>query len=91
MAWAYQGRGTAYMYKGEMTQALQDFNRVVELQPKLVWAYFNRGLIWVYLGDEVQGQKDFDECLRLRPDLKGQLDPRIDLARHLRRVGQPMQ
>ena len=41
----------------------------------------------VYLGQESEAQKDFDESLRLRPDLKAQLEQRIDLARHLRRVG----
>ena len=70
MAWAYQGRGTALMYKGEMLRAIDDFNRAIELDPKIAWAYFNRGLIWMYLGEEREAQKDFDECLRLRPEMK---------------------
>ena len=77
------------MYKGEMLRAIDDFNRAVELDPKIAWAYFNRGLIWLYLGEDQRAQRDFNECLRLRPELKKDLDPRIELAKHLRRIGQP--
>jgi len=91
MAWAYQGRGTALMMKGEIAKAVEDFNRAIELDSQLVWAYFNRGLSRVYLGNERDAQKDFGECLKLRPDLKAQLDPRIDLARELRQQHKPLQ
>jgi len=85
MAWAYHGRGTAWMYKGAMRPAIVDYNRAIELDPKMAWSYLNRGLIWVFLGDETKAQKDFDECLRLKPELKAELDQRIELARYLRR------
>ena len=87
MAWAYQGRGTALMLKGKMLEAIEDFNRVVELDPQIPWAYFNRGLAKVYLGRDSEAQTDFDECLRMRPEMKANLDARIDLARKLRRIG----
>ena len=87
MGWAYQGRGTAFMYKGEMLKAIDDFTRAIELDPQIAWAYFNRGLAKVFLGQESEAQKDFEQCLKLRPDLKTQLDPRITLARQLRRIG----
>jgi tetratricopeptide (TPR) repeat protein len=75
------------MYKGEMLKAIDDFTRAIECDPQIAWAYFNRGLAKVFLGQESEAQKDFDLCLKLRPDLKTQLDPRITLARHLRRIG----
>ena len=84
MAWAYQGRGTAWMQKGEVAKSIADFTRAIEHDPRFAWAYFNRGLAKVYLGDEIEAQKDFDECLRLRPDLKAKLDQKIELARYLR-------
>ena len=77
------------MHKGEMVRAIDDFTRAIELDPKIAWAYLNRGLIWVYLGEDARAQKDFAECLRLKPELKTDLDPRIELAKHLRRIGQP--
>jgi len=84
MAWAYQGRGTAWMKKAEMAKAIDDFTRAIERDPDLAWAYFNRGLAQVYLGNESEAKKDFDECLKLRPDLKTQLNQKIELARQLR-------
>jgi tetratricopeptide (TPR) repeat protein len=84
MAWAYQGRGTVWMHKGEMLKAIPDFTTALKYDPQLAWAFFNRGLAQVYLGNESEGQKDFAECLKLRPDLKTDLEPRIELARELR-------
>lgn len=75
------------MYKGAMSPAIEDYNRAIELDPKMAWAYMNRGLIWVFLGEETKAQKDFDECLRLKPELKAEVDSRTELARHLRRIG----
>ena len=87
MGWAYQGRGTALMYKGKMLEAIDDFTRAIEFDPQIAWAYFNRGLAKVYIGHESEAQKDFDESLRLRPDMKAKLAQRIQLARQLRRMG----
>ena len=87
MAWSYHARGTAWIDKGQMLKAIDDFNRAIELDPSIAWAYFNRGLVKVYLGDEAGAQKDFDECLRLKPELKADLEFKIDLARQLRRIG----
>jgi tetratricopeptide (TPR) repeat protein len=67
-----------------MGNAIDDFTRAIERDPKLTWAYFNRGLARVYIGDEGEAQKDFDECLRMRPDLQAQLEAKIELARQLR-------
>jgi tetratricopeptide (TPR) repeat protein len=86
MAWAYQGLGTAWMYKGHMEKAIENFDRAVSKDPKLAWAYCNRGVAKVYLGNESQAQADFDECVKLRPDLKSQVDRRAELARSLRRI-----
>jgi tetratricopeptide (TPR) repeat protein len=87
MAWAYQGRGTALMYKGQMLEAMQNFNRALKYDPELAWAYINRGLVKVFLGNESEAQKDFDEGLKLKPELKAELESKINLARHLRRLG----
>jgi tetratricopeptide (TPR) repeat protein len=40
----YQGRGTAWMFKGRMDEAIADFNAAIDRDLKIVWAYFNRGL-----------------------------------------------
>src|SRR6185503_18072395 len=87
MAWAYQGLGTAWMFKGHMEKAIENFSRAIEKDPRIAWAFCNRGVAKVYLGQETQAQADFDECVRLRPDLKSEVDRRAELARSLRRIG----
>jgi tetratricopeptide (TPR) repeat protein len=84
MGWAYQGRGTVLMKKGQMERAIKDFTKAIEQNPDLVWAYFNRGLAQLYLGNEAAAQSDFDTCLKLKPEVKKELEDRIGLARHLR-------
>ena len=87
MAWAYHGRGTTAMFQGKMLDAINDFNRAIELNPTIALSWFNRGLAKVFLGDEAEAEKDFAESLRLKPELKAEMDRRIDLARHLRKIG----
>ena len=87
MAGAYHGRGTALMFKGKMLEAMEDFTRALERDPQLAWAYCNRGLVKIYLGNESEAEKDFVECVKLKPELKAELETRINLARHLRRIG----
>ena len=89
MAWAYQGLGTAWMYKGFMERAIENFDRAIENKPSLAWAYGNRGIARVFLGRETQAQADLDECVKLRPDLKSEVERRAGLARSLRRIGKP--
>jgi tetratricopeptide (TPR) repeat protein len=75
------------MLQGKMLEAINDFNRAIELNPTIALSYFNRGLAKVFLGDEAEAEKDFAESLRLKPELKAEMDRRIDLARHLRKIG----
>lgn len=84
MAWAYQGRGTAWMYKGDMERAIESFDEAIAHDPAMAWAYFNRAVSKVYLGQDPQ--TDVTECVKLRPDLKPQLDQRLGLAKALRRI-----
>jgi tetratricopeptide (TPR) repeat protein len=67
-----------------MERAIENFDQVIALDPTLAWAYFNRAVSKVYLGQDAQ--PDVAECLKLRPDLKTQLEQRLDLAEHLRRI-----
>jgi len=75
------------MFQGRMLQALEDFNRAIEIDPTIALAYLNRGLAKVFLGNEAEADKDFVETLRLKPELKAEIQRRVDLARQLRRIG----
>jgi tetratricopeptide (TPR) repeat protein len=68
---------------------MDDFNRALELNPKIAWGYFNRGLIFIFMGDEKKAQNEFAECLKLKPELKSEVERRATLARALHRIGQP--
>ena len=80
---SYHGRGTAWM-SIDFKRAIADFNRALELDPKLANAYMNRGLVLLLQGNEKEAKKDFDRFRDLAPDLKNELDRSIKLARELR-------
>lgn len=42
---AYFGRGMDFMLVQDFTEALEDFTRVIELDPSFVMAYFNRAVV----------------------------------------------
>ncbi|HEU4712028.1 MAG TPA: tetratricopeptide repeat protein [Pyrinomonadaceae bacterium] len=69
-----------------MENAIGNFDKAIAHDPTIAWAYFNRAISKVYLGQEAQAEPDVVQCLKLRPELKVQLDKRVDLARHLRRI-----
>jgi tetratricopeptide (TPR) repeat protein len=72
------------MHKGDPERAIIDFDRALELDPKLAVAYTNRGLAWLLQGKDDKAQKDFEQCLLIKPDLKAELEKRIELAKEVR-------
>ena len=42
---AYQGRGAAYVGRGENERAIADYNAAIKINPEFGLPYFNRGLI----------------------------------------------
>jgi tetratricopeptide (TPR) repeat protein len=86
MAWGYHGRGTTLMFQGKMLEAIDNFNRAIQLNPTIAFSWFNRGLAKVFLGNEAEAEPDFAQSLNLKPELKAEMERRIDLARHLRKI-----
>jgi len=81
MVWAYIGRGDVWVQKDEPDRAISDFDRAIQLDPKLAIAYGDRGIAHLYKGREVAAQSDFDSCLALDPALKNELQTLIQIAR----------
>jgi len=52
----------------EHPQALADFSKAIELQPKLASAYRNRGATYLFLGDEAKARADFSAALAIEPN-----------------------
>ncbi len=59
MAEAYNNRGVAYKSLGNYTQAIADFNKAIEINPRLGEAYNNRGVAYKNLGKYTAGDCRF--------------------------------
>src|SRR3954469_12882635 len=46
LAWAYTNRGNAYRRKGQLAEALGDYDASIELYPGRSDTYYNRGLVY---------------------------------------------
>jgi tetratricopeptide (TPR) repeat protein len=68
LAWAYFDRGDAYYQKGDLTAALSDFNKAIELKPDYQHAYRERGDLYYDMGKKDQALADYNEAIRLNPE-----------------------
>ncbi|MGD0662389.1 MAG: tetratricopeptide repeat protein [Syntrophorhabdales bacterium] len=64
----WQG-GNAYKALGDQKQAIMDYNKAIELNPKLAEAYYNRGNAYEVLGDQRQAAVDHEKAIALNPRL----------------------
>ena len=61
----YYNRGNAYDSKGDHDQAIFDFTRAIELNPKYALAYNNRGIAYNSKGDHDRAISDFTRAIEL--------------------------
>ena len=66
---AHYLRGFAYEGKAEHARAIQDFDRVLSLDPSHSRAYWARGVSYGHLKQYARAIQDFDELIRLEPSL----------------------
>jgi len=66
-AQAYFRRGFGHYRKGELDQALADYNRALELDPNLAGAYLDRGIVYSQKGDQDRAVTDYNRALELNP------------------------
>ena len=81
---AWDGRGQARMFNGEVEEALLDFDRAISLKPNLAQAYAHRAFARVTTGDSAGAERDAEKSLALNAD---QLDAHIVLGRLLAESG----
>jgi tetratricopeptide (TPR) repeat protein len=60
-------RGVAYARKQQHKEAIEDFNRAIQLYPEYPATYNNRGNVLLSLGVVREAMKDFDRALVLAP------------------------
>ncbi|GEM_PF-2266622 len=65
---SYQ-RGVALYQQGNYEAALQQFDRVIELQPKAYVAYYARAVIFLTRGEYPRALENINQAIALAPDL----------------------
>jgi len=63
----YNNRGIAYGEKAQYDQAISDFNKAIEINPRYVKAYNNRGIIYRLKGQYDQAISDFNKAIEINP------------------------
>lgn len=61
------GFGEIALQKGQVDDALSDFNWATRIDPKFAMAFSNRGVLWMLKGDYDASMRDLDEAIRLDP------------------------
>src|ERR1019366_198984 len=67
LSWAYLNRGIAKKQKGELDGAIADYNRAIELDPRVVIGYNNRGTAKSAKGDLDGAIADYNRAIELDP------------------------
>ncbi|MDD5046247.1 MAG: tetratricopeptide repeat protein [Bacteroidales bacterium] len=60
-------RGQHLLFEGRYQQAIDNFNKLIQLDPNLHEAYFFRGIGKYNLGDFLGARADFDKALSIHP------------------------
>ena len=68
VAAAYNNRGIAYRYRGDLDRAIRDYDQAIHLKPDYASAYNNRGVAYINKGDADHGIADYDRAIQIRPD-----------------------
>jgi tetratricopeptide (TPR) repeat protein len=64
---AYNDRGVAYGRKGQYDQAIADYNKAIEINPRGAMTYKNRGSAYYHKGQIDKGISDFNKAIEIDP------------------------
>ena len=63
----YNNRGIAKAEKGQYDQAILDYNKAIEIDPKYAEAYNNRGRVYRLKGQYDQAVLDYNKAIEIDP------------------------
>jgi tetratricopeptide (TPR) repeat protein len=64
---AYNNRGVIFKEEKRNDEALNDFNKAIELKPDLTEAYYNRGNLFANENRDDEALNDFNKAIELKP------------------------
>jgi len=64
---AYNNRGNAYSDKGQYDQAISDYTKALEINPRYARPYYNRGSAYARKGQYDQAISDYTKALEINP------------------------
>ena len=62
-------------------EALNHYNRAIELKPNLAEPYMYRGVLYVQMNNKAMAETDYNKLQKMNPDLAGELRYVIDNGR----------
>ena len=83
---AYNARGLARYYKGDLDQSIVDYNKAIAIDPNFAEAYGNRALSLVALGRDAQAEKDLNKCFALDESLRDAFNQAVKEIKKTRRT-----
>ncbi|MBW1915530.1 MAG: tetratricopeptide repeat protein [Deltaproteobacteria bacterium] len=63
----YINQGNAYVGKGQYDQAISDFNKAIQINPRFAKAYYNRGVAYKRKGQYDQAISDYNKAIEINP------------------------
>lgn len=60
-------KGLSYDLKGQWDNAIDEYNKIIKINPRYAEAYYNRGLLYGMKGNEDQAISDFSKAIEMNP------------------------
>ena len=65
----HKNRGDTYLEQEKYEQAIQEYDKAIELNPNFAKAYCNRGWSYLSLGEKERAIQDYSKAIALNPNL----------------------